>query len=80
MTNEERSKLSDMLLQSLYDYHFANDGGNYQLPKVMIDADVNSKTAIEYLIEEGYATDSGQGTDNLLLAITTEGMAYINNL
>lgn len=79
MTNEERNKLSDMLLQSLYDYHFANNGESYKLPKAMINADVNSKLAIEYLIEKEYATDSGQGTDSLVLAITTQGMDYIKN-
>ena len=79
MTNEERNKLSDILLQSLYDYHFANNGGSYNLPKAMINADVNSKLAIEYLIEKEYAIDSGQGSDNLVLAITTQGMDYIKN-
>ncbi|HJF30786.1 MAG TPA: hypothetical protein K8V56_03275 [Sporosarcina psychrophila] len=79
MTNEERDQLSDMLLQSLYDYHFANNGGSYNLPKAMINADVKSKLAIENLIEKEYATDSGQGTDNLVLAITTQGMDYIKN-
>lgn len=79
MTNEEGNKLSDMLLQSLYEYHFANNGGSYKLPKAMVNADVNSKLAIEYLIEQEYATDSGQGTDNLVLAITTQGMDYIKN-
>ena len=79
MINEERNKLSDILLQSLYDYHFANDGGSYHLPKAMINADESSKLAIEYLIEKEYATDSGQGTDNLVLAITKQGMDYIKN-
>lgn len=77
--NEEINKLSDVLLQSLFDYHFATNGGNYQLPKAMLQADVNSKLAIDHLIEMGYATDSGQGTDNLVLAITTQGIDYINN-
>ena len=79
MTHEEINKLSDMLLQSLYDYHFANNGGSYTLPKVMVNADPNSKLAIESLIEKAYATDSGQGSDNLVLAITTQGMDYITN-
>ena len=79
MINEERNKLSDILLQSLYDYHFANNGGSYKLPKAMINADVNSKLAIEYLIEKEYAIDSGQGSDNLVLAITAQGMDYIKN-
>ncbi|BAQ10950.1 hypothetical protein OXB_2479 [Bacillus sp. OxB-1] len=79
MTNEEVNKLSDMLLQSLYDYHFANNGGSYTLPKAMLNADVNSKLAIDYLIENEYAADSGQGTDNLVLAITPKGMEYIKN-
>lgn len=77
--NEEVSKMADMLLQSLYDYHFANNGGSYQLPKAMLNAEPNSKLAIEHLIEQEYATDSGQGTDNLVLAITTQGMDYIKN-
>jgi len=79
MTNEEINRLSDILLQSLYDYHFANDGGSYILPKAMVNTDVNSKQAIEYLIEKEYAIDSGQGTDNLVLAITAQGMDYIKN-
>lgn len=46
----------------------------------MINADVNSKIAIEYLIEKGYATDSGQESDNLVLGITTQGMNYIKKM
>lgn len=79
MTNEEINRLSDILLQSLYDYHFANNGGSYTLPKAMVNADINSKQAIEYLIEQEYAVDSGQGSDNLVLAITAQGMDYIKN-
>ena len=79
MTNKERNKLSNILLQSLYDYHFANNGEGYKLPKEMVNSDVSSKLAIEYLIEKEYATDSGQGTDNLVLAITTQGMDYLKN-
>ncbi|MEK3934574.1 hypothetical protein MKY41_04575 [Sporosarcina sp. FSL W7-1349] len=79
MTNEEVNKLSDMLLQSLYDYYFANNGESYTLPKAMLSADVNSKLAIDSLIENEYAVDSGQGTDNLVLAITPKGMEYIKN-
>lgn len=77
--NEEVKNLSDMLLKSLYDYHFAMNGGSYHLPKAMLNADVNSKLAIDYLIEAGYATDSGQGSDHLVLNITPQGMDYINN-
>ncbi|WP_342511246.1 hypothetical protein MKY34_13070 [Sporosarcina sp. FSL K6-1522] len=79
MMNEEVNKMADLLLQSLYDYHFANNGGSYTLPKVMLNADVNSKLAIEHLIEKEYATDSGEGSDNLVLAITAQGMDYIKN-
>ncbi|MEK5206672.1 hypothetical protein [Psychrobacillus sp. FSL H8-0510] len=79
MINEEIKKLSDILLQSLYDYHFANNGGSYTLPKAMVNADPSSKHAIEYLIEQDYAIDSGQGSENLVLAITSQGMDYINN-
>ena len=79
MINEEIKKLADILLQSLYDYHFANNGGSYTLPKAMVNADVNSKQAIEFLIEKEYAIDSGQGSDNLVLAITAQGMDYIKN-
>ena len=75
--NEEINKLSDVLLQSLYDYHIANNGGGYTLPKAMLNADVNSKLAIDHLLAMGFATDSGQGTDNLVLAITTQGIDYI---
>lgn len=79
MINEEKEKLANMLLQSLYDYHFANNGGSYTPPKAMVDADVNSKTAIDYLLEKDYAIDKGQGTDNLVLSITPTGMEFINN-
>ena len=79
MINEEINKISDILLQSLYDYHFANNGGSYILPKAMVNTDLNSKQAIEYLIEKEYAIDSGQGSDNLVLAITAQGMDYIKN-
>ena len=79
MTNEQENKLSDMLLQSLYDYHFANDGGSYHLPKAMVEAEPSSKIAIDYLIEQDYAIDNGQGTDNLVLSITPQGMDYIKN-
>lgn len=79
MSIEEINQLSDRLLQSLYEYHFANNGGGYTLPKAMVNADVNSKLAIESLIEKEYATDSGQGSDNLVLAITTQGMDYIKS-
>ena len=79
MSNEERNKLADLLLQSLYDYHFSNNGGSYTLPRAMLSVDANSELAIEYLIEKEYATDSGQGSDNLVLAITPQGMDYIKN-
>ncbi|MFJ5769732.1 hypothetical protein [Psychrobacillus sp. NPDC093180] len=77
--NEEINKLSDILLQSLYDYHFANNGGSYTLPKAMVNTDLNSKQAIEYLIEKEYAKDSGEGSENLVLAITEQGMDYLKN-
>lgn len=77
--NEDVKKLSDVLLKSLYDYHFATNGGRYQLPKAMMHADVNSKQAIDHLLESGYATDSGEGSDSLVLGITERGMDYINN-
>lgn len=77
--NAEINKLSDILLQSLYDYHFANNGGSYTIPKAMVNTDPNSKQAIEYLIEKEYAKDSGQGSDNLVLAITEQGMDYFKN-
>ncbi|MDN4608769.1 hypothetical protein [Sporosarcina highlanderae] len=79
MMNEEVKNLADVLLQSLYDYHFATNGGSYNLPKAMLNADLNSKLAIDHLIEAGYATDSGQGADHLVLAITPEGMEYLKN-
>lgn len=79
MADEEINKLADVLLQSLYDYHFANNGGSYTLPRAMVQVDVTNKLAIEQLIEKEYATDSGQGSDNLVLAITQQGMEYIKN-
>lgn len=77
--NEEVKNLTDVLLKSLYDYHFATNGGSYNLPKAMLNADVNSKAAIDHLIDAGYATDSGQGSDHLVLNITQQGMEYIEN-
>jgi len=79
MMNEDVKKLSDVLLQSLYDYHFANNGGSYKLPKALLEADVNSKQAIDHLIEMGYANDSGEGTDHLVLGITPQGIDYFKN-
>ena len=80
MTNHEAvNQLSDKLLQSLYDYHFANNGAGYTLSKMILEADQNSKMAIEGLIENGYATDSGEGTDSLVLSITEKGMDTIKN-
>ena len=79
LTNEELNKISDILLQSLYDYHFANNGASYVLPKAMVNTDLNSKQAIEYLIKMEYAVDSGQGSDNLVLGITAKGMEYLKN-
>ena len=79
LINEEINKLSDILLQSLYDYHFANNGGSYVLPKAMVNTDLNSKQAIEYLIEMEYAEDSGQGSENLVLGITPKGMEYLKS-
>ncbi|MFD1205706.1 MULTISPECIES: hypothetical protein [Sporosarcina] len=79
MANEKRNQMADMLLQSLYDYHYAYNGASYNLPKAMLEADAQSKAAIEYLIENDYAADSGQGTESLVLAITKQGMDYINN-
>lgn len=79
MSEAEQKQLRETLLQSLYDYHYANDGAAYTLPKAMVNTDPNSKQAIEELVENGYATDSGQGTDNLVLAITTKGIEYVNN-
>lgn len=79
MIKGEINQLADRLLQSLFEYHFANNGGSYTLPKAMVNADLNSKLAIEHLIEMEYATDSGQGSDNLVLAITTKGMDYIKS-
>lgn len=79
MENAGENQLRDILLQSLYDFHFANNGASYTLPKAMVNTDPNSKRAIEYLIEKEYAVDSGQGTDNLVLAITPQGIEYIKN-
>lgn len=79
MSEINKEQLKDTLLQSLYDYHFAYDGASYTLPKAMLYADENSKEAIEYLLENGYATDSGTGTENLVLSITEKGMDYIKD-
>lgn len=79
MSDTEQKQLQETLLQSLYDYHFANDGAAYTLPKAMVNTDPNSKLAIEELVDNGYATDSGQGTDNLVLAITAKGIEYVKN-
>lgn len=79
MENAGANSLRDILLQSLYDFHFANNGASYILPKAMVDTDLNSKKAIEYLVEQEFAVDNGQGTDNLVLAITPQGIDYIKN-
>lgn len=79
MTDSEQNKIRDLLLQSLYDYHFANEGASYRLPKAMLNADKNSKDAIEFLIKNDYALDRGEGTDSLILSITEKGMEYIKN-
>ena len=34
------NQLRDILLQSLYDFHFANNGASYTLPKAMVNTDV----------------------------------------
>lgn len=81
MTNHEAvNQLSDTPLQSLYDYHFSNDGAGYRLPIMMLKADPNSKMAIDGLIENGYATDSGQGTVSLVYAITEKGLDAIKKI
>ena len=77
MTHSEVNKLKEMFLQSLYDYHFANNGACYTLPKAMLEAEPNSKLAIESLIQDEYAVDSGKGSENLKLAITPKGMDSI---
>lgn len=77
MQGMDKDKLKDMLLQSLYDYHFANNGAAYRLPIAMVNTDPNSKVAIDELIENGFATNSGEGTEDLLLAITEAGLEYI---
>lgn len=79
ITDSEKNKLRDLLLQSLYDYHFANKGAGYTLPKAMLYAEENSKEAIEFLIENGYAIDCSQDTNNLVLSITEKGMEYIKD-
>ncbi|MDW0109527.1 hypothetical protein [Sporosarcina aquimarina] len=80
MTNEEVNKLSDTLLKSLYDYHFAYNGESYILPKAMLNADATSKLAIDSLIEKEYAVDNGGESDSLVLSITAKGMEYIKNI
>ena len=54
-----------------------NDGS--YLPKALVQADVVQQTGDGHLIEKEYAADSGQGMDNLVLAITPPGMDYIKN-
>lgn len=77
MEPEEKVKLKETLTQSLYDYHYANKGATYRLPHAMLEMDESSKLVIEELIESGYATDSGQGSKDMLLAITEKGIQYI---
>lgn len=79
MEEVDQQKMRNMLLTSLYEYHYANNGAGYTLPKAMVQTDENSKFAIEYLVDHGYATDHGEGTENLVLAITPKGIDYINN-
>lgn len=80
MNEEQRVALKNMLLQSLYDYHFTNNGASYHLPKVMVDTEPESKRAIETLIEEGLAQNNGQDNDeSLILSITPKGIEEIKN-
>lgn len=80
MQGMSQEQMRDMLLQSLYDFYYANNGASYHLPKEMLEADVNSKQAIEYLVTNEYATDRGEGTNNLVLSITPKGILYINQM
>ncbi|HLR15644.1 MAG TPA: hypothetical protein VK144_07435 [Bacillota bacterium] len=80
MQGMSQEQMRDILLQSLYDFHYANNGASYHLPKEMLEADVNSKQAIEYLLNNELATDAGEGTNNLVLSITPKGMNYISQL
>lgn len=76
---EEIEQMKEMLLKSLYDYHFANNGASYTLRKAMLQAQPGSEEAITKMVNEGLATDTGQGTDQLVLSITPKGMEYIQN-
>lgn len=80
MSRIDQNQVRNMLLKSLYDYHYANNGASYLLPKAMVESDENSNIAIQYLVENGYASDSGKGTENLVLAITPKGIDYINSI
>lgn len=80
MQGMNQEQMREMLLQSLYDFYYANNGASYHLPKDMLEADENSKRAIEYLVNNEFATDAGEGTNNLVLSITPKGINYINQL
>lgn len=77
--SEEIEKMKNMLLESLYDYHFANNGGSYTLPKAMLQTQPGSEEAIAKMLQEELATDRGQGTDQLVLSITPKGIDLVKN-
>lgn len=78
MQGMNQDQIREMLLQSLYDFYYANNGASYHLPKEILEADANSKHAIEYLIKNEFATDIGEETINLVLSITPKGINHIN--
>lgn len=79
MTGEERKKLRDATLQTLYEYHFSNNGASFRESRESLRKDIERKLAIDYLIEKGYVREEKQGLDNLLISITAYGIDYIEN-
>lgn len=79
MTGEDRKKLRDEILQTLYDHHFKNSGSSFRKSREKLKQDIERKLAIDYLIEKGYVREERQGLDNLLLSITAYGIDYIES-
>lgn len=73
-------QIAYMLLKSLYDYRIANDGASYQLPVSMLEAEPQSKEAIDALINEGLAEDTSEDGAFLLLHITEHGITVVEQV
>lgn len=80
--NDEMSleQMKMMLLKSLFDYKYANDGASYQLPAELLSMQPMSEEAIRGLIAEGFAEDTSEDASYLLLHITDAGVTEIKQI